>query len=248
MPDKIAVKKSGRNPTLPTIVFLHDSLGCIELWRDFPEKLGTLSACNVISYDRRGYGKSHPFAEKQRSKGYMELEADVLINLLDNWQLETAILFGHSDGGSIALIAAGKYPDRISAVITEGAHIFVEDITIRGIRKAIELYKTSGLKSKLTKYHGDKTDELFWAWASTWTKDEFRSWNIESFLPSISCPCLIIQGENDEYGSIDQVEGIIRGTLGYAEKFLIPNVKHTPHKEVPDLILSKSKKFLEGMD
>lgn len=242
--DQIALKKFIFSNNNPTIIFLHDSLGCIELWRDFPEKVGKLTNCNVITYDRQGYGKSCQFSYDKRDNSYLEKEADILNELLDYWEINDAILFGHSDGGSIALITAAKYPNKINGIITEGAHVFVEDITIKGIEEAIEAYKTTDLKSKLEKYHGDKTEDMFWAWTSTWTSDEFKSWNIESFLPAIKCPSLIIQGKEDEFGSLLQVEKIINQTKGESEQLIIEKVKHTPHKEVPELILEEVSKFI----
>lgn len=242
--DEIAIKRIDGFPERPTIIFLHDSLGCIKLWQDFPEKLGELTKCNILVYDRQGYGKSCSFSYSKRDNYYMEQEADLLNELLDYWQIDKAFLFGHSDGGSIALITAGKYPDKIKGIITEGAHIFVEDVTINGIEEAIKLYKTTDLKSKLEKYHGNKTDEMFWAWASTWTTNEFRNWNIEKFLPKIVCSSLIIQGEEDEYGTLKQVERITTQTNGKSNQLIIQNVKHTPHKEVPELILQKASEFL----
>ena len=246
--DEIAIARTDGFPDGPTIIFLHDSLGCIRLWRDFPEKLGELTKCNILVYDRQGYGKSCPFPYSKRDNYYMLQEADLLNDLLDFWQIDKAILFGHSDGGSIALITAGKYPGKIQGIITEGAHIFVEDVTINGIEEAIKLYKTTDLKTKLEKYHGNKTDEMFWAWASTWTTDEFRNWNIEEFIPKIECPALIIQGEDDEYGTLKQVEKIMAQTKGQSAQLVIPNVKHTPHKEVPELILVKTSEFINQIN
>lgn len=245
--DQIAFTKIGNNADKPTIVFLHDSLGSIVLWRDFPQQLGALTDCNVLVYDRQGYGSSCGFTYAGRDNGYMELEAEILNALLNHWHINKAILFGHSDGGSIALIAAAKYPGKMLGVITEGAHIFVEDITVNGISEAIVQYQTTDLKDKLAKYHGDKTDAMFWAWAGTWTKDAFRSWNIEPFLPSVNCPLLVIQGEADQYGTLAQVEGIFSQTNGRAEKFVMPNVKHTPHKECPELVLEKSAAFIKAV-
>lgn len=242
--NKIAVKRIDNYPGRPTIIFLHDSLGCIELWRDFPQKLGAWAKCNVLVYDRQGYGKSLPFSYSKRDNYYMEQEADILKELLDYWNIDNAILFGHSDGASIALISAGKYPEKILGVITEGAHIFVEDITIQGIEEAIKRYRTTNLKAKLEKYHGDKTEEMFWAWAATWTAANFRTWNIENFLPAIQCRSLIIQGEDDEYGTLQQVERIIAQTGGQSSQLVIPKVGHTPHKELPELILEKSVGFI----
>lgn len=242
--NEIEFKKIGNFVGRPTIIFLHDSLGCIELWRDFPERLGEITKCNVLIYDRQGYGKSCDFSYSKRDSHYLEYEADLLNELLDFWKIDKAFLFGHSDGGSIALIAAGKYPSKIQGIITEGAHIYVEDITIKGIEEAIELYNETNLKSKLEKYHGSKTEDMFWAWASTWTSDEYRNWNIEMFLPKIQCPSLIIQGEEDEYGTLKQVKDIVSQTNGLSKQLIIPKVKHTPHKEVPEMILDKAKEFI----
>lgn len=242
--DEIAIKRFDNYPNKPTIIFLHDSLGCIELWRDFPEKLGQLTQCNVLIYDRQGYGKSCPFTYSKRDDFYLEQEADILNGLLDHWSINKAILFGHSDGGSIALITAGKYSTKILGVITEGAHIFVEKVTIDGIKEAVTLYQTTDLKTKLEKYHGNNTEEMFWAWALTWTSNEFKSWNIENFLPLIKCESLIIQGEEDEYGTLEQVERISSQTSEKSSQFIIPEAKHTPHKEVPEIILEKGKDFI----
>ena len=245
--DKISIKKTGNYSNKPTIIFLHDSLGCIELWRDFPQQLSDITQCNVLVYDRQGYGKSCGFSYPKRYNNYLELEADILNELLQFWNIEKAILFGHSDGGSIALLTAAKYPKKILGIITEGAHVFVEDITLKGINEAKELYKTTNLKSKLVKYHRENTEAMFWAWADTWTTDEFRSWNIENFLPMITCHSLIIQGEEDEYGSLKQVESIANKMSKKATTLIIPNIKHTPHKEIPELILEKAKEFISQL-
>ena len=221
-------------PNRPTLIFLHDSLGCTELWRDFPASISSKTHCNFVIYDRFGYGKSDPFLSEKREIKYMELEADFLNQFIEKLNLENCILFGHSDGGSIALIAASKYHKKISAVFTEGAHIFVEDITLEGIRKAKETYRTTDLKLKLEKYHGDKTQALFVAWTETWLQASFFSWNIEHFLPAIKCPTFVFQGVDDEFGSIDQVEGIEKGCRD-AKFFIIPNAKHTPHREAREL-------------
>ncbi len=238
-------KRIGTIPNRPTIVFLHDSLGCIELWRDFPEKLGDWANCNVLIYDRQGYGKSCGFSDTKRDETYMEQEADILNQLLEYLGIDKALLFGHSDGGSIALIAAAKYPQKIIGIITEGAHVFVEDISIRGIKESMVLYQNTNLKERLMKYHGQKTDSMFRAWVDTWTSPEFKNWNIEHFLPAIQCPALIIQGEDDEYGTLRQVEAIIAQTNMKARNLIIPHVKHSPHKEAPELLLEKTTEFIK---
>lgn len=229
----------------PTLIFLHDSLGCTELWRDFPEKIAKAAQCNLLVYDRLGYGKSESMPTANRLVNYLEQEADILNDLLENLEINNAILFGHSDGGSIALIAASKYPNRIKAIICEAAHIFVEDVTLEGIHKAIEAYATTNLPQRLQKYHGDKTEMIFNAWTKTWIRDDYRTWNIEYLLPKICCPLLFIQGENDEYGSLEQVSKTIDLVSGKSEKYIIPNVSHTPHKEVPEMVINKTIEFIK---
>lgn len=231
----------------PTLVFLHDSLGCTELWRDFPDKLGETMQCNVLVYDRLGYGKSDPMPTHVRPVDYMEHEADVLNELLTKLDIRDAILFGHSDGGTIALLTAAKHPERVKAVICEAAHIFVEEVTLKGIREAMEAYKTTGLPERLQKYHGDNTDTLFKAWTETWTRADFRNWNIEHLLPKVNCPLLFIQGEADEFGTLEQLNKTVAQVSGRAEECIISNVGHTPHKEAPDEVLGTVKRFIGSL-
>ncbi|MBB4799988.1 pimeloyl-ACP methyl ester carboxylesterase [Flavobacterium nitrogenifigens] len=227
----------------PTMVFLHDSLGCVELWRDFPKKIAESCQCNILIYDRLGYGKSDAMPTYIRPIHYLELEAVILNDLVEKLSIESPILFGHSDGGSIALIAAAKYPNKINGVICEAAHIFVEDITLNGIRKAVEAYQTTNLAAKLQKYHGDKTQTIFKAWTETWLREDFRKWNIESLLPQIQCPLLFIQGKNDEYGTLNQVERTIKLVHGKSQKHILPDIGHTPHKVAPKSVIDMVKKF-----
>ncbi|MCC6691463.1 MAG: alpha/beta hydrolase [Bacteroidia bacterium] len=231
----------------PTIVFLHDSLGCVQLWRDFPTKLAEATQCNVLAYDRLGYGKSDPMPTHERPINYLELETDILNELLTTFEINNAILFGHSDGGSVSLITANKYPERIKAIIVEAAHIFVEDITLQGIYEAIENYKTTNLPERLQKYHSDKVETIFKAWTETWTRSDYRDWNIEHLLPKITCPLLFIQGESDEYGTLEQVEKTISQVNGKAEKYIIPNVGHTPHKEAVESVLNKVTDYIQRL-
>ncbi|MGG5210200.1 alpha/beta fold hydrolase [Chryseobacterium sp. MIQD13] len=228
----------------PVIVFLHDSLGCTQLWRDFPLKLSQITNSNVLVYDRLGYGKSGPMLTHERPVNYMELEADLLNDLLSGLNISNAVLFGHSDGGTIALITAAKYPEKIKGVICEAGHIFVEDITLKGVYEAWEAYKTTNLAERLSKYHGDKVEMLFKAWTETWTREDYRNWNIEYLLKDIHCPLLFIQGDADEYGTLEQVEKTVTQVSGTSEKYIIPGTGHTPHKEVPELVLNKVSEFL----
>lgn len=238
-PDSLGANKR------PTLVFLHDSLGCIQLWRDFPEKLAVATQCNAFLYDRRGYGQSSSFGPEERSASYLEEEAHTLAQVLQKAGIRQAILFGHSDGGSIALVAAAEYPGLIKGIITEGAHVFVEEITLAGIREAVAAYQTTPLPQKLAKYHGDKTERVFRAWTNTWLSPAFRNWNIEKYLPEIKCPALIIQGEEDEYGTEAQVNRIVQQSGGEAEKWMIPGIGHSPHKEAPEEVLERSSRFIK---
>ncbi|CAA7194613.1 alpha/beta fold hydrolase [Chryseobacterium potabilaquae] len=231
----------------PTIVFLHDSLGCVQLWRDFPIQLAKATECNILVYDRLGYGKSYPMPTSLRENNYMELEADLLNDLLETLNIKEAILFGHSDGGTIALIMASKYSEKIKAIICEAGHIFVEDITVKGVKDALVAYNTTNLAERLQKYHFDKVSMIVKAWTEIWLSDNFKSWNIEYLLKNITSPLLFIQGENDEYGTLEQVEKTISQVSGTVEKYIIPNIGHTPHKEVPGLVLETSAKFINNL-
>ncbi|SFN24186.1 Pimeloyl-ACP methyl ester carboxylesterase [Chryseobacterium oleae] len=243
--DKIYIEHHHESKDKPVIVFLHDSLGCTELWRDFPAKLSEATGCNILMYDRLGYGKSGPMLTHERPVNYMELEADLLNDLLVELNISNAILFGHSDGGTIALITAAKYPEKIHSVICEAGHIFVEEVTLKGVYDAWNAYKTTNLAERLQKYHGDKVEMLFKAWTETWTREDYRSWNIEYLLKDIHCPLLFIQGEDDEYGTLDQVKKTVSQVSGKAEQYIIPEVGHTPHKQVPELVLNKAADFIK---
>lgn len=233
-------------------MYLHDSLGCIKVWRDFPDRLCAATQCNGLIYDRQGYGESSPFTSP-REVDYLEREADVLNELLTAVGVYDAILFGHSDGGSIALIAASKIcggtfvsdpPLNIIVVITEGAHVFVEEITLEGIRaaKVVE----ADLLLRLQKYHGEKTQGVFDAWTETWLRPEFRDFNGEHFLDAIDCPVLVVQGEKDEYGTDAQVLSI-RGNpdrFPLRQMCMIPGVGHTPHKDAATQVVELCSAFI----
>lgn len=228
----------------PWIVFLHDSLGCVETWRDFPNKTSEVTDCNVLVYDRQGYGKSQSLESADRTNDYMEKEAFVLLDILDELKIERPILFGHSDGGTIALIAAAKYPEKIKAIITEGAHVFVEDITLQGIKEAMNAYEKQDLKKRLSKYHGKNTEIVFRAWTGIWLSDAFRNWNIEHFLPGVLCRNLIIQSESDEFGTLRQVESITSKTTGSSVKLIVSNASHTPHRDAEETVLHACREFI----
>jgi pimeloyl-ACP methyl ester carboxylesterase len=212
------------------IIFLHEGLGCIEMWRNYPEKVCSNLKCSGLIYDRAGYGKSYGSLLNRKSN-YLHLGAVELYELINDLKLDNKeiILYGHSDGGSIALIFASKYPNIVKAVITEAAHVFVEDITLEGIILA----KNAFLKGKLVglkKYHGEGYVEVFEAWTKIWNHTSFRNWSIEQELRNIICPQLIIQGQNDEYGTLKQVASIKLNTKGKTTTFTPYNCGHSPFK------------------
>ncbi|MBL7707100.1 MAG: alpha/beta hydrolase [Taibaiella sp.] len=228
----------------PTLIFLHDSLGCVQLWRSFPELLAKATQCNILMYDRLGYGLSAPMKDYIRPVNYMELEALLLDELLTHYQVAQRILFGHSDGGTIALTLASLFPGSILLTIAEAAHIFVEPVTLQGVEEAMVAYETTNLAERLQKYHGDKVDTLFKAWTLTWTRPDFRDWNIEYLLGNIQSPLLFVQGSDDEYGSLKQVAETINKPKGLAEQFILPGIGHTPHKEAPAKVLEAVAAFI----
>ncbi|MEM1321124.1 MAG: alpha/beta hydrolase [Bacteroidota bacterium] len=234
-------KKAGA----PTIVFLHDALGAVQTWRAFPERLAERTDCNYLAYDRQGHGKSSKLTQ-QRDLDYLEVEARVLLDLLEEFAIGRAILFGHSDGGSIALIAAAQLQNKLLGVITEAAHLFVEPLTLAGIKEAKGSYAKGKLRAKLVRYHGTKTDDLFYAWADTWLADDFKDWNIEHLLPHITCPCLAMQGKDDQFGSVKQLQSI-KNTHERNTIKLLDNIGHNPHKEQPHLVLELAADFIKNL-
>lgn len=243
---EINVRQGILDTAKSTIVFLHDSLGCNTLWRDFPQQLASSLSLNFMLYDRRGYGLSSGFSGEPREKDYMETEAAILMEVLQHCGIVRPVLFGHSDGGTIALIAAAKHPHAFKALITEGAHVFVEDITLDGIAHTRYQYETTNLKERLEKYHGDKTKALFDAWTETWMSPGFRDWNIEHCLPQIVCPVLVIQGVEDEFGTEEQVHAIASRISGGSTVCMVNNAGHSPHKQSAFWLINECSRFLEG--
>jgi pimeloyl-ACP methyl ester carboxylesterase len=185
----------------PTLVFLHEGLGSVSLWRDFPARLAAATGCGALVYSRWGYGKSDPVT-LPRPLTYMHDEAKVLPELLATLGIEDAILVGHSDGASIALIYAGSSPSPgLRGLVVEAPHVFAEDLSVRSIAKAAKAYKSGGLRTPLGRHHDDP-DGAFWGWNRAWVDPEFRKWNLEEFLPRIQVPLLVVQGLKDEYGTV----------------------------------------------
>jgi len=243
----IEIQPAGSTTKRPTLVFLHEGLGCIEIWRDFPETLCAFAGCAGLVYDRKGYGGSEKF-NGPWSVDYLQQESLIYLPaLLRECKIENAVLIGHSDGGTIALITAAAHPDLVRGIITEAAHIFVEPKTIDGIRKTVKAFEKTSLKEKFARYHKENTDTIFYRWADRWLSPEFQNWNIRDILPKITCPALILQGEEDEYGSPDQVSGIADQVSGPVYVKLIPGCGHIPHFQAKDLVLTEMARFIKGI-
>ncbi len=228
----------------PVAVLLHHSLGSVGLWRDFPERLAQATGLGVLAYDRRGHGASEPFGPSPRANGYLHDEAATLEQVLAAAEVEDAVLFGHSDGGSIALLAAALHPRRVRAVVAEAAHVFVEERTLEGLREAQRALRGGDLLPRLTRHHGAKAEALAAAWLGIWLSPGFRAWNIEAELGRIRCPVLVLQGELDEYGTAAQVHAIARGVAGPARVEVLSGIRHTPHREDPEAVLRLAAAFL----
>jgi pimeloyl-ACP methyl ester carboxylesterase len=230
--------------TAPTIVFLHEGLGAITRWRDFPATLCGRLGWGGLVYNRQGYGGSDPL-RPPLSPDFMHREAlDVLPRLLEAFDLQRPVLFGHSDGASIALIHAGSGLSSTAALILEAPHVFVEDKTVASIAELRDSYRASDLRQRFERHHGANAHTLFESWTQVWLSDEFRAWNIGPYLASIVCPTLVVQGRDDEYGTTRQVEAI-RAIAGPIETLLLEHCGHSPHLDQRAAVETAAATFLE---
>jgi pimeloyl-ACP methyl ester carboxylesterase len=228
-----------------TIVLLHDALGSTAVWKDFPERLAEHTNSNVLVYSRYGHGESELLSD-ERTIDYIHYEGEVVLPaLLDKFGISSPLLLGHSDGASMAITYAGKYHDRVSGLILMAPHVFVEDITVQGVIEAGVAYEDSDLKQKLSRYHRDP-DGIFHAWHNMWIDPQFRDWSIESYLSSICCPALLIQGEHDGYGTVAQLEAI-RSHVPESEMFLMQGCGHSPYREQPEATLDRIAQFISDL-
>jgi pimeloyl-ACP methyl ester carboxylesterase len=230
-------------PERPVLVFLHEGLGSVAMWKDFPGRVAHAADCNVLVYSRYGYGQSTPLAEP-RSVRYMHDEALVVLPaLLDRLGIARPILVGHSDGGSIALIHAGAGVRPVAGVVTLAAHVLVEDVSVASIDATRTDYATTELREKLARYHAD-VDSVFWSWNRIWLAPEFRSWNIEEYLPRVACPVLAIQGEDDEYGTLEQMRRI-GAQVPDADLLVLRDCRHSAHKDQPEALIEAIVRFVD---
>lgn len=237
------------NTDQPLLIFLHEGLGCVSMWRDWPAAVCERLSCRGLVYSRYGYGQSTPRRPNEpREVDYLHQEAQhdlpALLQAL-GMAHEKPVLYGHSDGGSIALIYASHYPERVQAIAVAAPHYFVEDITIEGIQEARQIYLNSDMGERLGRHHRDP-DSVFWSWNDTWLTPEFREWNIGPLLGKIRCPVLAIQGVNDEYGTLEQIRGIQRHAP-QTELFIIPDCGHSPHRDAADGLTQRLDSFLQAV-
>ena len=231
----------------PVIVLLHEGLGCVALWRDFPARLAALTAAPVLAWSRRGYGASDP-ADLPRPLDYMTREAEDGLPALLGWlDAPSFVLAGHSDGASIAALYAGnRADDRLAGIVLIAPHFFTEEAGLASIAEARTAYQTTDLAAKLGKYHAD-ADACFYGWNDAWLDPEFKKWNIEACLPGIRVPLLFVQGAEDQYGSLAQLETIRQNCSAPVTETILPDCRHSPHIEQPEVLLNAFQEFLQGL-
>lgn len=232
--------------TRPWLVFLHEGLGSVSLWRDFPDKLARQTRCRALIYSRRGYGQSDGLAAP-RTPAFMHDEArDTLPKLLAALSIEQPILVGHSDGASIALIHASDAANQIPAVVAMAPHVLVESICVESIAKIAETYERSDLKSRLARHH-KHVDDAFYGWSRIWLSPAFRTWSLGAEVSRLTCPALLIQGADDEYGTLAQLDAIEAVAKGRVQRLVLSPCGHSPHRDQESAVLNAITTFSAGV-
>jgi pimeloyl-ACP methyl ester carboxylesterase len=228
----------------PTIVMLHEGLGCVGMWGDFPDRLQAATGLGVFVYSREGYGQSSP-AKLPRPLNFMHTEAqDTLPKILDTIGFQHGLLVGHSDGASIAAIYGGSHQDhRVSGIVLIAPHFVVEDVTRASIAEMRKAYDTTELRTRLARYHAE-VDATVHGWSDVWLKGDFRKWDLTEFLAYIRVPVLIVQGEGDQYGTVRQIEIAQEECYCPVEVALLPGAKHVPQREAPEATLKAVTEFI----
>lgn len=233
-------------PQLPVIVFLHEGLGSVEQWKDFPEKLVRATGFPALLYDRQGYGKSSLLTEK-RGLDYIHKEEELLQKFIDALNIEPYFLVGHSEGGSLGFIHASRHPKGLLKVVTLSANSFNEPKITPSIKEVMKVYESvqSKLKSGLSKHHGEKTDEVFYNWSKTWTAPFFQRWNIFEELVNIEVPVQSFHGKKDQYTSLQQIENIRKLVRAPVEIHILEDCGHHPHFDRQEEVIGKIADFLK---
>jgi pimeloyl-ACP methyl ester carboxylesterase len=232
-------------PGVPLLVFLHEGLGSVAMWRDFPQRLCEAVGARGLVYSRPGYGRSTPRPPDERwQTNFMHLQAhEVLPRLLAQLGVtQKPWLFGHSDGGTIALLYAAAFSPALAGAIVLAPHIFVEDVSVESITAARQAYQATDLRSRLARYHADP-DSAFYGWNDAWLSAEFREWSIADEIATIRCPLLAVQGVDDEYGTLEQVRRIAR-TVPHTQLLELEGCGHSPHKDRPEEVIAAVRRFM----
>jgi len=228
----------------PAIVLLHDSLGCIELWRDFPAKLSAAAGLDVVAYDRLGFGQSDPHPGILGLDLIRNEARSALPAIRTAMGIGKMILYGHSVGGGMSVSAGAAFKDDTLAVVTEAAQAFVEDRTVKGHLGAKQIFEADGQLERLARYHGDKAAWVLEAWLGTWLHPEFASWSLDEALANLHCPILAIHGDSDEYGSTAHPERIGKLSAGPSKTVILSGCGHVPRREAPELVLQIAASFI----
>jgi pimeloyl-ACP methyl ester carboxylesterase len=231
-------------PASAPIVLFHDSLGCVELWREFPARLCAATGRRVIAYDRLGFGKSDPRRDMPSPDFVAEEALAGFAPLRQHFGLQGFVAFGHSVGGGMAVHCAADHPEDCVALITESAQVFAEDRTLQSIAQAKEEFRDEAQRDRLRKYHGDRAEWVLHAWTDCWLDPRFASWSIAGVLPRVACPVLAIHGEHDEYGTAIHPQTIARLCGGPSQLEIMPDTRHVPHREREQEVLRLVSRFL----
>ena len=243
--EAVRIRPAEAVPGRAPIVFLHDALGAISLWRDLPERLCSSTGRDGLVYDRLGYGRSDPWPDTP-GLGYFDVEyGQSLPEVLRQADIERPVLFGHSDGATIALLFAAAFPDVPAAVVAVAGHVFIEEETVAGVEEAAISWRTTDLPVRLARHHGEKAESVFRFWSETWRDPAFRGFSVVEAIRPIRCPLLVLQGEKDEHATAAQVEAIASAVSGPVRTVLLPGLGHFPHREDPERVIAETARFLE---
>lgn len=244
---------SGGSTATPTIIFLHEGLGSAGQWRDYPAKVCAATGCPGLAYSRVGYGGSAP-CSLPRKTGYMHTEArEFLPALVRQFDLKDIVLYGHSDGASIALIyaadagqseASPPQMPRLRGVVVEAPHVMVEEISVAAIERAVDAYESGDLRQRLARHHGANVDHAFYGWADIWRLPAFLKWSLTADIHRLAAPILAIQGRGDPYGSLAQLQAIRENVAGTYEELILPDCGHAPHREKTQATLAAACQFI----
>ncbi|MEE2778580.1 MAG: alpha/beta hydrolase [Acidobacteriota bacterium] len=244
---RLEYSRTGSGSTgAPTLVLLHEGLGCVALWKRFPALVAAATGLEVVAYSRIGYGRSAPVL-LPRPVHFMHDEAQLLPRLLEALRIERVIVLGHSDGASIALIHAAEAAEPPMGTIAIAPHVFVEEQALVAIRNAAQRYRQSDLRSRLESYHGTNVDGAFWGWNQVWLDPDFARWRIDDLLPAIRTPTMVIQGDADPYGTLDHLDTIRERSGARVEECVLTGCGHAPQFEQPDETLSAVCEFVADL-